>query len=485
MIEAPSKARGPFFNSTTAAWLWACSALFIIYGTSLPFNFTSEPGWAAQKLARVSLNVFMSPVTGRRASVPDMVQNVLLFVPFGLFGLLALGWRTYGIWRAACVIVLGASLSASVEILQLFTVDRISSLNDLMTNTTGAFVGVLCAPLAAGALRGLIAALRAVGITVSDAMFPLLVAAVVMVIAAWHPYDFSLDVGNLVPKVRSLLENPWQGSVPSDEGLDFLRCLLFGVAAAAWLRQNGARNPVLVGAAVGVLFTVSLESSQLIIGSRMPGLKDMVVQAGGAVVGAALAPWAVGRWSPALATVAVMAASWFAAAMQMLNPFSLAATPRPIVWVPFLAYYEFTSNQTVTHVIELALMFFPVGFVLTLANPRVPVWVGATITMFVLAVPLEYAQQFIAGRFPDATDVAVAISGGLLGAWVGRAGLSRYRSELGSTPLPQRTPSRAPSERSHGERVRHRRGSQAREPGSGAANTKTAARSDDSIWRYR
>ena len=423
----------PLFHNTAAAWLWAISALFIIYGTSIPFQFTSEPGWAAEKFSRLSLNVLMSPESGRRASVPDMVQNILLFVPFGVFGMIAIGWRKYGIWRVALVTVMGAVLSSSVEVLQLFTIDRTSSLNDLLTNTTGALVGALCAPLATGTMRRLIAALLATGINVSEAMFPLVVAFAMVVLAAWHPFDASLDVGDLIPKARALVENPWQAGVFSDEGLDFLRWALFGVAAVAWLRQSGARHPVLVGAALGATAAVALEASQFIIGSRMPGLKDMSVQATGAVLGAGIAPWALGRWSPAFGALVVIGASWLGAAMQMLSPFVLAASPQPIVWFPFLAYYEFTSTQTVSHVIELALMFFPVGFLLTLANPGVSMWVGATITMLILAVPLEYAQAWVVGRFPDITDVGMSVGGGLLGVWAGRAGLARYQHELESS----------------------------------------------------
>lgn len=423
----------PLFHNTAAAWLWALSALFIIYGTSIPFQFTSEPGWAAEKFSRLSLNVFMSPESGRRASVPDMVQNILLFVPFGAFGMIAIGWRKYGIWRAALVTVMGAVLSGSVEVLQLFTIDRTSSLNDLLTNTTGALLGGLCAPLATGTMRRLNAVLLATGINVSEAMFPLLVAFAMVVLAAWHPFDASLDVGNLIPKARALAENPWQAGVFSDEGLDFLRWALFGVAAVAWLRQSGARHSVLAGAVLGVAAAVGLEASQFIIRSRMPGLKDMVVQAAGAAAGAGLAPWMVGRWSPQVGILTVMATTWVAAAMQMLSPFSWAASRGPFEWFPFLAYYEFTSNQTVSHVIELSLMFFPVGFLLALVNPTTPLWVGTIVTLLVLDVPLEYAQGWVAGRFPDVTDIGVAVLGGLAGAWVGRAGFARYRGSRAVT----------------------------------------------------
>lgn len=430
--------RRPLIHSHTAAWLWALSALFIVYGTSIPFQFTTEPGFAAAKLARVPLNLLVSPETGRRASIPDMVQNVLLFVPFGLFGMLAIGWRTYGLWRVAVVTVMAACLSVGVEVLQLFTTDRTSSLNDLMTNTSGALLGAVCAPIAGAILARVFAMLRTLGLTASEAAFPLLVAFAALVIAAWHPYDASLDIGNLIPKMRALVADPWQFDVVSDEGLDFLRSALFGVALVAWLRQIRSRRPVLTSVVIGVALVVALEAAQFVIRSRMPGLKDLVVQSAGLLIGSAMAPWAMGQATPIPGTLIVIVATWVAAAVQMLSPFALTKSPAPFEWFPFLAYYQFTSTQTVSHVVELSLMFFPVGFLLALANQGSSVGIGALITMLVLVIPLEYAQGWIVGRFPDITDIGVAVIGGLAGAWVGRAGYRRYRSEMRTRP-PART----------------------------------------------
>ena len=67
-----------------------------------------------------------------------MVQNVLLFVPFGAFGALALANRWRVLTATAVVTLLGLALSTFVEALQLFTFDRTSSLNDVAKNTAGA-----------------------------------------------------------------------------------------------------------------------------------------------------------------------------------------------------------------------------------------------------------------------------------------------------------------------------------------------------------
>ena len=82
----------------------------------------------------------------RLESLSDWAANVLLFIPFGYLlmaaltsdrsleiGLFSLPWW----WSPAC-----ALLSVSVEFAQLFVPERVSSLNDIVAETTGGILGV-------------------------------------------------------------------------------------------------------------------------------------------------------------------------------------------------------------------------------------------------------------------------------------------------------------------------------------------------------
>ena len=139
--------------------LWAIFCLFIVYGATIPFHFTSDLAAVREHLQRVSLNPFMSPATGRRVSIPDVVQNVLLFVPFGVLGML--GSRVQpAMLRVAWVTLLGAALSTFVEAVQLFTTDRVSAVSDVLTNTTGTFLAALAANTVDRAARRLAQAAR-------------------------------------------------------------------------------------------------------------------------------------------------------------------------------------------------------------------------------------------------------------------------------------------------------------------------------------
>ena len=66
--------------------LFLASAAFILYGTTIPFNFVLDRQQVLAHLSRVTLNPLISPDTGSRVSIPDFVGNVLLFVPLGFFG---------------------------------------------------------------------------------------------------------------------------------------------------------------------------------------------------------------------------------------------------------------------------------------------------------------------------------------------------------------------------------------------------------------
>ena len=79
-------------------FLWIIFAIFVVYGTTIPFHFAESAAEVRANLARLSPNPVLSPETGRRVSIPDTVQNVLLFLPFGLLGFLTLQPRLRSEW---------------------------------------------------------------------------------------------------------------------------------------------------------------------------------------------------------------------------------------------------------------------------------------------------------------------------------------------------------------------------------------------------
>jgi glycopeptide antibiotics resistance protein len=69
--------------------------------------------------------------------VSQAVGNLLLLLPVGLFGPIALPWLGRW-WR---VLLVAAVISASIELAQLFIPERSADVDDVMFNTVGALLG--------------------------------------------------------------------------------------------------------------------------------------------------------------------------------------------------------------------------------------------------------------------------------------------------------------------------------------------------------
>ena len=116
----------------TAAIKWI-SVLVIVIALLYPFKFENHGHWE---------NIVWPPFS-RLNSIPDFVQNVLLFMPFGYF---AIRWRPDVGWKAVIRTTLeGAGLSFCGEFCQIFIHFRSPSSTDVVMNTCGAFAGAFLA----------------------------------------------------------------------------------------------------------------------------------------------------------------------------------------------------------------------------------------------------------------------------------------------------------------------------------------------------
>jgi VanZ family protein len=101
---------------------WSLLALVIIVGSAGTWS-PYQPGiWAP---------LLIKPV--------DVARNVALYVPFGLLGMLAL--RESGLRGVVRVTGLAILFSCANEVLQLYTVDRVGSLTDIVSAAIGTISG--------------------------------------------------------------------------------------------------------------------------------------------------------------------------------------------------------------------------------------------------------------------------------------------------------------------------------------------------------
>jgi VanZ family protein len=106
----------------------------IVYVSLYPFHFAAHGPTLLEALQRI---------TWARAGRGDMFNNVLLYLPFGFCVALLVEPRWGRLGGIVAGVLLGASLSLGLELLQASVDSRVSSLRDLSLNATGSLLGTL------------------------------------------------------------------------------------------------------------------------------------------------------------------------------------------------------------------------------------------------------------------------------------------------------------------------------------------------------
>ena len=120
---------------TLATMVWG---LFVVYGTTLPFDFSGNTDGLGPVWERTLYELKRGP------SLPDVVTNVMLFIPWGALLAARLAVARRGALLAILAGVLsGALLSLAVEPAQLYLPPRSPSPVDLAANSGGALLGAL------------------------------------------------------------------------------------------------------------------------------------------------------------------------------------------------------------------------------------------------------------------------------------------------------------------------------------------------------
>jgi len=404
---------------SAAGVMLLASTAFIIYGTLLPFQFTTNASEFAAKVGALR-EVLDGPV-----SRVDLASNILLFIPWGF----AHGWLRVRAGQRPWRIVLeatvgGFALSLLVESLQLFTPGRVSSVFDLATNSAGAAMG------------GVVAQVCRLGPSLSPVTTrftsnrPLaacaLAVAVGFLAAGLAPLDVSADVDDLKAAIRKARFIPFHNTGESDP-LDWTAAgLAWGLAGGLFAlayREFGAHVPLatVAAAATGGMIATLIEIVQMALPSRTVDATSVLVGCLGAATGACvvgLRPAAPPRrWvgcALALSTAALILDAW--APFSPLRP----ATDWRLRWsqvVPFWDYYRNTGAAALVDVVHQFLSYLPFGALLSLRYPRTTVRRAAGVGI-ILGFLLEAGQIALASRTPDITDGLTASAGAAVGVWL-------------------------------------------------------------------
>ncbi len=389
-------------------------AILLVYGTLFPLDLIDSG-------TTVDLQqLFDWEGARKRLSLSDLLVNLLVYLPWGYLLCRCLACLH---WTSAFIVTVlaGTGLSFGLEFIQLYLPSRVTSFSDIVLNTVGTALGALAAiSLQFPAISRVLQQLRE-RYVVPGALGDL----GILVIGIWTlseltPLVPSLDFGNLKHGFKPFylaLQNPeliqWHKMMSYLLNLCALGLLL------RWILSSQVyfwRLFLLVFGGV-LLLKVPVVSRQL-------SIEACLGFAGAGLWLVLLSGTSYRRWMLWFGGICLIAARILEA---LAKGDGIALTTYPFNWIPFAG-----QGNGVIGLIDILVGVWPylalAFFAQVVTSSRWILNLGAMV-VFSLALSLEWQQQFIPGRYPDATDAYLALAGWLFAGYFVRRRQSAPRSD--------------------------------------------------------
>ena len=362
--------------------LFALSAVLVLYGTFYPF--TLDPAAQLSDIVPRLLNsLHRSPSRG------DVLSNVVLFLPFGFFGMQSLLAQAPRAGRLLVVCALGAGLSLIIECTQTFIVGRDTSVFDLLLNTFGAF---------AGASVGWIDWNRRLADGLKSHRPPSLFP--VLLIGAWlglrlFPYVPTLDFQHVKDAIKPLLT----GDIAAIDVLRyFVTCLVVGRLLQAALKPTHAllAMPIIVFGAI---------AAKPFLMTRVMNLSEII----GATAAVLLWLTVLSKLRVRDGILALLLAAQIAA--QGLIPFVVADQQSAFSFIPFKGFEGGSMAVNLQSFLEKVFLYGSLVWLLVQSKLNLVI---AVICSVLLLTAVELFQTQLAGRISEITDPLLAIIMGVV-----------------------------------------------------------------------
>jgi len=353
----------------------------ILYGSLYPFAFYAclDPVGGFRDL----LATWKQP-----SSLGDLLANVLLYLPLGLFAARALPGMASPL-RVITAVLAGTGLSMSVEFAQMYDVGRVSAMSDVYANSLGALLGAV-----AGTALSIDLRLR----YWQDLRRRPSAALLLFGWLAYRlfPYVPVIDAHKYWHAVRPLLDGP--GPAFGDLLRHFASWLGVGALLESVWGPVTARIGLPVLVAVVFCMRIGIDAIAL---SRAEVI-------GGTCAAAVWVAW-LNRTRRRTPIIAVALAA--AVLLEALEPFQFLTVPRPFSWIPFRGFIDGSIQFAVP---SLMAKFFLYGaLVWSLARVGLR-WTSATGATAVFVFLLHYLQRYLPGRSAEITDALLVLLAGAL-----------------------------------------------------------------------
>ena len=337
--------------------------LLITYGSLYPFNFhAASAGIWAEFFA--SWRAF----TGRG----DALSNILLFAPFGYFGMLVFG-------RKAWLLVAALLLAVGVQVLQVYLPGRDANLQDVAWNMLG---------VAFGAGLTLLPWLR---FSASGNACGRGVSATLLLIGCWLAY-------RLMPFVPSLDWQLWKDSLkplllhPQFSPIGLLHdAVAWAAVACLWPQVCRCRKAGLwLLLLVGGVFAL-----EVVIVKNSVSVTNVL----GALLGVGLWWLWLGRGHSGRVVLALLL--MLSLLLSGLAPFQWRTGPGDFHWLPFHGFLAGSMMINISVVFEKGFFY---GALILLLQQESGRFRFAVVTALLLTLFIEIGQLFVYGHTAEITD---------------------------------------------------------------------------------
>ena len=297
----------------------------------------------------------------------DILVNVAIYIPIGACA--------YLVFRRSLLkpLLLGITLSAAIELIQVYQVSRKPSVYDLLANGVGTILGIAVGSMFAATSNRLRAAH----------------AGALVILGCWVAYlcyPFVLTTSSLAAKSGAFLRSNPFTLIP------FISAFASWFAAGLLFSEAGFRD-----VRRWLIASLAFIPAQLFLIGRQPQL----AQAIGAFAGVA-AFLSMSSIRTRLASVALLAALF----VRGCAPFHFQPVASRFLWIPFAGSLG-ADWQSATLTLLEKLFYYSV----TIWSARAagfPLRIAATLVAAVL-LAIEILQMYLPGRSPEITDPILAL----------------------------------------------------------------------------
>jgi VanZ family protein len=187
---------------------WVVSVIYIIYGTLIPFDISFNIENIIGNIKSANYIPFYHEVRYRHIAIPDIISNICVYTVYGF--LLRTGLEPYYVSRCGLkCISSGLLLSIFVEILQLFSVSRITSITDIINNTIGTWIGCILAIVFIKYIKDKLTK-KLNNLKESEPyIVHILVYSLILMIIFMFPFDISIDVEDVQHNIKNMYLFPF------------------------------------------------------------------------------------------------------------------------------------------------------------------------------------------------------------------------------------------------------------------------------------